>query len=204
MRLAVPLLALVLSGAAGAAPPERFDLIVRGGIVYDGTGAPGPQGGRRGARRSHRRRGRPLPGPGGKGHRGERPGRRPRVHQHAVVGDRLPDRGRPLDERHQAGGHARDLRRGVVDGPPERRHEEGSEGPAGGHQVPDRLDDAGRYLDRWVAAASRRTSRVHRRDHTRVHELGYSDRGRPPRNWRGWRTSRAKRCARERSASARR
>jgi len=41
MRLAFPLLALVLSSAAGAAPPERFDLIVRGGTVYDGTGAPG-------------------------------------------------------------------------------------------------------------------------------------------------------------------
>ena len=41
MRSAFPLLALLLSGPAGAAPPERFDVVVRGGIVYDGTGAPG-------------------------------------------------------------------------------------------------------------------------------------------------------------------
>jgi N-acyl-D-amino-acid deacylase len=41
MRVAVPLLAVLLSGPTGATPPERFDVIVRGGTVYDGTGASG-------------------------------------------------------------------------------------------------------------------------------------------------------------------
>ncbi len=41
MRAATLLSALVLSVLAGCAAPERFDVIVRGGTVYDGTGAPG-------------------------------------------------------------------------------------------------------------------------------------------------------------------
>ena len=40
MRFAIPILALVLHGAPAAAA-ERFDLVIRGGTVYDGTGAPG-------------------------------------------------------------------------------------------------------------------------------------------------------------------
>lgn len=41
MRAATLLSAFVLSVLAGCAAPERFDVIVRGGTVYDGTGAPG-------------------------------------------------------------------------------------------------------------------------------------------------------------------
>jgi len=41
MRNTIGFVALLLSGLVGCAAPERFDVIVRGGDVYDGTGAPG-------------------------------------------------------------------------------------------------------------------------------------------------------------------
>ena len=52
-------------------------------------------------------------------------GRRAGLHQHAELGDRVADRRRPRAERHPAGRHARGLRRGRVDGPAQRRDEEG-------------------------------------------------------------------------------
>jgi N-acyl-D-amino-acid deacylase len=41
MRIAAAFLAVVLGSSAGFGASERYDVIVRGGIVYDGSGAPG-------------------------------------------------------------------------------------------------------------------------------------------------------------------
>ena len=117
------------------APPPTFDVIIRGGMVYDGTGSPG--------RRADI---------GIKGDRIERIGdlssesaktttdatgkrRRAGLHQHALVGDRIAARRRPLAGRHSPGRDARDLRRRQLHGPAQRRHEETHGRGDGRHQV---------------------------------------------------------------------
>ena len=125
------------------AQPAAFDVIIRGGTVYDGTGAPG--------RRAD------------VGIRGDRI---------AAVGDlaaataattvdatglavapgfinmlswsteSLLVDGRSQGE-HPAGGHARDLRRRQLDGPAQPRHEEAHGRADGRPQVRHHLDDAG-------------------------------------------------------------
>ncbi len=103
----------------GAAP--TYDLLIDNGTIYDGIG-------RRAVHRRRRDQGRQdrLCRPAGARHREEdrrrhRQGGLARLHQHAQLGGRKPDRGRPRAERHRPGRHARSVRRGQVDGPAQRR-----------------------------------------------------------------------------------
>ena len=59
-------------------------------------------------------------------HRPRRPRCRPRLHQHAQLGHRIADRGRPQHERYQARRHPRSHGRGHVHGPAQRRDETSS------------------------------------------------------------------------------
>ena len=64
-------------------------------------------------------------------------GRLARLHQHAELGRREPDRGRPRHERHPPGRHARGLRRRRFDGTAEPRDEATGGEAAGRHQISD-------------------------------------------------------------------
>ena len=140
MKRLSPLL-LALMTACTTAP--QYDVVIRHGTVYDGTGAAavvedvGINGDRdRGARRSRLRA---RPRGGGR----NRTRRRARVHQHAEPLRDVADRRRPLAGRHPPGRHARGLRR-ELDGAAQRRDEEGTDRAAGRHQVRRLLDDARR------------------------------------------------------------
>ena len=134
MRLpSVPDRALAVLVAAGCATSPRprqaagYDLVIRGGTVYDGSGgapvAPTSASAATASRRSatFRKRARDAQ------RRCERHGRRAGLHQRAVVGARFADRRRARRVRQPAGRHARDLRRRLVVRPAQRCDEEGDD-----------------------------------------------------------------------------
>ena len=124
-----------------------------------------PPRGHRHQRRPYRARRRPLHRVGKDDDRCHRPGRRTRLHQHAVVVDRVAARRRTLSGRDPAGGHARNLRRRQLDGSAQRRHEEAHGRGDGRHQVRHHVDDA-RGVSPGARAPRRIDQRgvVHRRD----------------------------------------
>ena len=133
-------------------------VVIRGGTIYDGSGgapyagdvaisgdrivAVGPASRGRGAREID----------------AARPRRRAGLHQHAELGDREPDRGRPQPERHPPGRHAGGDGRGLVDGPAQPGDEAAGALAAERHPLPDRLDHA-RRISRASRAARHRAQR---------------------------------------------
>jgi hypothetical protein len=103
----------------GAAAKPGFDIVIRGGTIYDGSGAAPYKGdvGIKGDRIA-------FVGPGsrerGEANRRSRPCRGARLHQHAELGGGGARPGRPRPIRHPPGRHPRRLRRRLVDGPVDR------------------------------------------------------------------------------------
>ena len=93
-------------------PGPIHDLVIRGGTIYDGSGARALRR-RRGHRRRHHRRGRRRSALGKTVRRGARPGGRARLRQHAVARARLARLRRARRVRRAPGrdarGHRRDL-----------------------------------------------------------------------------------------------
>ena len=165
--------ALVALVGGSQATAQQYDIILRGGTVYDGSGGPpvvadvavrgdaiaavGDLGGANGTPRDRR----------------PRPGRRPRVHQHAELGARLAPRRRPVAERHPPGGDARGLRRGRVLRPLHRCAQGRGDQAAGRHPLRDHLGLArrvprdaratGRLVQRGVVRRGGDRARVRRR-----------------------------------------
>ena len=86
LLLAAGLALPAAAAATGAADDAPFDVVIRGGTVYDGTGEPGPPGRRRHSRRPDRRRRRPRQGVRGARRRREGARGRAGLHQHALAG----------------------------------------------------------------------------------------------------------------------
>ena len=100
-----------------------------------------PPRGHRHHGRPYRARRRPVHRVGKDDDRCHWPGRRTRLHQHAVLVDRVAARRRTFSGRHPAGCHTRNLRRRELDGSAQRHHEEAHGRGDGRHQVRHHVDD---------------------------------------------------------------
>ena len=143
MKKLLVALALITFCIAGCARAPEYDVVIRHGTVYDGTGARGERRGSRHRRRPRGRARRSQRRPGPPGDRRDRARRRPRLHQHAEPLGDVAHRRRPLAGRHPAGRHARSVRRGL-DGTDHRADENRADRAPGRHQVRHHVDDARR------------------------------------------------------------
>ena len=138
--------ALRLGPVKRASSTESFDVLIRGGTVYDGTGKP-PRRADVGIKGDRIAAVGDLAGATAKDRGGcQGPGGRPRVHQHAELVHRFPSGGWPRSERGPPGRHHADHGRGLVVGPRQPCHQEAHEGGADRHQVRDRMEHSERLL----------------------------------------------------------
>ena len=192
---------------AAAREPPAFDVLIKGGTLYDGSGGPARGGPTSACAATASRRSATSAAPrGGDGHRRDGPRGRPRLRQHALVGDGRPAGRSPLARRHPAGRDDRDLRRGRVLRALERADEAPAPGDAGRLPVRHHVDDA-----RRVPALPRAPRRRAERGLVRRHGHDPRARGGPrrraarrPRSSRRCASSCGARWRRAPSASARR
>ena len=114
--LAVSSVLLAACTRVAPQPEPRFDVVIRGGMVYDGSGTSGRRAdvGIKGDRIAADWRS--VPSTRQDGRRCRWTCGRAGLHQHAVVVDGLADRGWPFAGRDSRGHHDADFRRGQLDG----------------------------------------------------------------------------------------
>ena len=122
----------------------KYDVILRGGTVFDGSGDARRRGRRGDCRRPDRGRGRFEQGDGQARTRRARQSRGAGLHQHAELGHGVAVGRRPLASRHSPGRHAGSLRRRRFDGAAQPADEAGHARATGRHSLRGSLDDARR------------------------------------------------------------
>ena len=168
-------------------PAPSWDVVIRGGTIYDGSGGAPLCRRRRDRGRPYRLRRAAVARSGRARDRRARPRRRARLHQHAELVDRIADRGPPRPERDPPGRHPRGDGRGLVDGPAQRRDEAARNLAPGRHPLSDRMDQPRRISRVSRAARHLAQHRQLRRRDDRPHPRARRGRrrSRRPSSWRG-------------------